>query len=142
MKKIIFSILLLTTIQIVFSQETNTLVQFTKQDFIKKSKTQKILAWSFLGGGLAMTVGGIAINASQPWYIFGPPPPGYNKNKGIGLAVFGLVTTLGSIPMFIISAKNKKRARSIAFENQEIYLPASNGFAFCRQPAIAFRIHF
>jgi hypothetical protein len=142
MKKIVFSILLLAIIQTVFSQETNTSAQITKQDYIKKGKTQKIAAWSFLGGGLAMTIGGIAINASQPWYLFGTPPSDYNKNKGLGLAVVGIVATLGSIPLFISSAKNKKRAKSIVFNNQDIYLPTLNGFAFYKEPVISFQIHF
>jgi hypothetical protein len=63
----------------------------------KKGKNQQIAGWVMLGGGLAMvTASGFVVWESD--------------EGGTALALVGTISTIGSIPMFIMGAKNKGRA--------------------------------
>ena len=86
----------------------------TKDFYLQRSKNQKTAAWVLLGGGALATIGGaIWFNETFSIDIFGP-----DKNPGENTAGFvmiaGVGAMLGSIPLFISSAHNKKRAESMA----------------------------
>lgn len=71
----------------------------------KKGKNQQIAGWAMLGGGITMLVAsGFVVWESE--------------TGGGALALAGTISTVGSIPMFIMGAKNKGRA--------EILLRSSN----------------
>lgn len=55
-------------------------------------------------------------------------------------AVSGIVITLSSIPYFISSGKNKRKAATVSFNNQKIVLPQIGGFIVKTQPAITLEI--
>ncbi len=111
--------------------ETSTL---TKEDYLKKYKNQKTAAWISLGGGIGMAVGGFVINLSGDWV-------GPNQNKGSWLIYLGGAATLASIPLFISAHKNKRRAASIAINNQNFLWPQQSSFCFKRQPAITLKMN-
>ena len=74
-------------------------------DYLQKSKRQKSAAFSFLGGGSALIITGLLI--------------GNRKNSSFGDAAtgaivggLGIVSVIGSIPLFIASGKNKRRANA------------------------------
>ena len=79
------------------------------QYYSKKNKNQKTTAWIMLGGGFVLTVGGAAIISKEmlidPW-------TGDTVNPIGGVIMFygGLASMTTSIPFFIASGKNKKRA--------------------------------
>lgn len=105
MKKIMIYSLLLALPATSFSQKTNDSVPVVKTDYLTKSKNQKTAAWVLLGGGVALIGTGFLV--------------GDGKNSsfddaamGAVLAGIGLLSTIGSIPLFIASGKNKRKAMS------------------------------
>ncbi len=56
----------------------------------------------------------------------------------VGIA--GLVTALASIPVFISSSKNRSKAATIGFNNQNILFPNYNSLVLKAQPAITLKI--
>jgi hypothetical protein len=83
---------------------------------LKKSKNQKITAWSMLGGGTLLIIMGIVVSPDDEYYVYDPmgniiedtPAP-----TSAYLAGAGLLSMAGSIPFFISSGKNKKKARAM-----------------------------
>jgi len=81
----------------------------TKTDYLKKSKTQKLVAFTLLGGGSITWLAGFSKNMNQ----------NDNKDGGGGAAmIIGGVAALSSIPLFIVASKNKKKAMSLSFKNE------------------------
>jgi len=116
MKKIIVSLTALIIGMSCFCQRADSL-QAIKTDYLRKSKNQKTAAWVLLGGGIALTVTGMIIYSNaytnavenDPWYF------GTDANPtGAVIATVGLLSSAGSIPLFIASGKNKKRALAIS----------------------------
>ena len=116
MKKIIVSLTALTIGISCFCQRADSL-QAIKTDYLRKSKNQKTAAWVLLGGGVAMTITGIIIYSNDytnavednPLYLGADANP-----AGAVIATIGLLSSAGSIPLFIASGKNKKRALAIS----------------------------
>lgn len=113
--------------------QTSKFSPLTKEDYVKKSKAQKTGAWVTLGAGIGMVAGGLAINIGSDWIP-------ENENKGLWLSYVGGVATLASIPLFISSHKNKKRAASLTVNHQSILLPKQGGWCFNRQPVVSLKI--
>ncbi|HMK26944.1 MAG TPA: hypothetical protein VK483_13015 [Chitinophagaceae bacterium] len=114
MKKIILFILLLTLSATSFSQQTKSSPTLTRQDYLKKSSSQKFVAWTLLGGAVIA----LSLAAMDADVCMGP---GCTKNSFPSAAVgIGAVCVAGSIPFFIASAKNKRRAMSVSFKNETI----------------------
>ncbi len=119
--KSIALILVLAVSTTVYAQQTPYSVN---DNFLKKSKTQKIVAWSLLGGGLILgTIGlGNALKQVAPVVLFGPW--GYSAvdekklNNGAALMIIGSVAIISSIPLFIVASRNKYKARYLTFTNQ------------------------
>ena len=103
MKKKILYFLLLVLPAAGFCQHTNDSVPSIKTDYLVKSKNQKTAAWVLLGGGVGLIGTGFLV--------------GDGKNStfddaatGAVLAGIGVLSAIGSIPLFIASGKNKRKA--------------------------------
>ena len=116
MKKIIIFLTVLSIALNCFSQQTDSL-RFIRSSYLLKSKNQKTAAWVLLGGGVALSVTGMVIYTSaykkavdeNPFYL------GTNANPaGAALATVGILASIGSIPLFIASGKNKRKALAIS----------------------------
>jgi len=134
MKKLILLIILsLLTINL-FSQTQN--LKLSKDDYLQKSKNQKTTGWVLLAGGTTMAVVGIIIGNNSNLFD--------NNNSdfeiGAGLLIVGLATDLVSIPFFISSSSNARKAATISFNFQKIYLPQHNVIVAKTQPSITLRI--
>ena len=104
MKKIILFSLLLTMSAASFSQQTTTNTALTKTDYLQKSKHQKTAAWVLLGGGSALIITGVLISGGGSGDVsFGA------AGTGVILGGVGVLSALGSIPLFIASARNKRK---------------------------------
>lgn len=135
MKTIIFILLLVTTVNHAFSQ---TDVK-TKEYYLAKSHHQKTVAWIMLGGGAALTTIGIAISETNTVdYALGD----YSNNNtaGIIVTVAGLASALGSIPLFISAAHNKKTALSLSAGLQELPTLHTAGTVTIAQPSIKIKL--
>lgn len=135
MKKIILFTLLLTVSAASFSQQTNPSATLTKQDYLKKSNNQKFVAWTLLGGGVIA----LALAAIDLDVCFGP---GCTKSSFPATAVgIGAVCIVGSIPFFIASAKNKRRAMSMSFKNETIPQLQNGSFVNRSVPSLTLKIN-
>ncbi len=113
---ILFGLLLILS-STLFSQITTTATPTVKTDYLKKSKNQKTTAWILLGGGTALSAAGIAVGFSEVLVdisnIFSSEPE-KTSNTGEVLFYTGLASMAGSIPLFIASSNNRKRASSVS----------------------------
>jgi hypothetical protein len=135
MKKIILFILLLSVSAMSFSQQTNPSQAFTRQDYLKKSNNQKFVAWTLLGGAvIALSLAAIDADVCMG--------PGCTKNSFPSAAVgIGAVGIAGSIPFFIASAKNKRRAMSVSFKNETIPQMQKSSFVNKSVPSLTLKIN-
>ena len=112
MKKILYFLLLaLPTAS--FCQKTNDTVPVIKTDYLVKSKNQKTAAWILLGGGVALIGTGFLVGDSKNSTFD-------DAATGAFLAGIGVLSSIGSIPLFIASGKNKRKAmKATAFLKME-----------------------
>lgn len=103
MKQAFIFILFIIVASNSFGQDSAGVVSPASIDYVQKSKHQKTAAWIMLGGGLALAVTGVAVSASN-----------WESSAGDVLLVIGGASMIGSIPFFIASGKNKKKARSMS----------------------------
>ncbi len=112
--------------------------QWTKTDYLAKSKSQQRTATTLLACGTAMMIiGYVGFNNT------------YDTNNNAGTDVFGFLVLGGfamdvaSIPFFVGSSRNaRKAATMVRLENQRINLPRQNASISEFQPTITVTIRF
>lgn len=113
MKKITICIFLLAIYSASFGQTKPGDSPLLKTDYLKKSKNQKTAAWVLLSGGGLLSAIGLVITANDVTNdlvnIFDPSYQ-QSSNTGPVLLVAGSITMLGSVPLFVASSKNYRRA--------------------------------
>ena len=119
------------------NQNTNTF----QTDYLKKSKNQKKAAYILLGGGGALMITGIIIPKGDITHI---DPAGGTSYKNDGIkSVFtqsGALAMLGSIPFFIVSGKNKKKAMSLSFKNEAVPQIFKQSIVSLSLPSLALKL--
>ena len=149
MKKIILFTILLTVSAASFTQTINPSQPLTRADYVKKSKSQKTAAWVLLGGGFALSTTGALIStrkvaedlAGVVTGAFGYPEPQNNYTGETILLVGGVVAMLSSIPLFIASGKNRRKAAaSVSFKMENATNIYQYAFTNTRYPAVAIQI--
>ena len=133
MKKSCFFILFLLFVVKSFSQ-TEANLEHSKDYYLQKSKNQKTIAWILLGAGTTSIIVGV-IQASGKSNDLG------DIGDGAVPALVGIGLDLASIPFFISSSRNKKRAASLTINNQNILLPQQSSLCLKMQPAITLKIN-
>ena len=93
-----------------------------------------------LGGGATLALTGIRIPKGEITHV-GFLENDY-KNEGVKSAfqLTGFVSMLGSIPLFIASSKNKKRAATVSINNEKIQTLQKGSFAYKFVPAVRLTI--
>lgn len=136
MKKIIVFPLLLLLSAASFSQQKSPSPTLTKQDYLKKSKNQKTAAWVLLGGGAVLAGAGFLIGDSKESSF-------NDASTGAVIGGIGVLSMIGSIPLFIASAKNKKRGMSASayFKKEDIIIPRGYGMVRSSFPALSVKIN-
>jgi hypothetical protein len=114
------TLLIMLSFQLLGQADTSK-PQSVKTDYLKKSKTQKTVAWIMLGTGTALIVTGfiMAGHANNP-LPYPVPPTDTKTYDGAALILIGSLIDLGSIPFFISGAKNKGRSMSVSLKNERI----------------------
>jgi len=137
MKKNIIYFLLLALPAAGFCQKTNDSVPVIKTDYLVKSKNQKTAAWVLLGGGVALIGAGFLIGDSKNATFD-------DAGTGVVLGGIGFLSAVGSIPLFIASGKNKRKAmKASAFIKLEtVPLLQKQSFVQNSYPAFSVNIIF
>ena len=132
MKKIIVFTLLLMVSVVSFSQP-NTETPKVKADYLQKSKNQKTTAWVLLGGGAGFILVGTLIGNSKEASFS-------DAGTGVVLGGIGALSMLGSIPLFIASGKNKRKAMSMSFKNEMVPQLQKSSFVNQLVPSLSLKI--
>src|SRR4030095_11137598 len=137
MKKITIYFLLLALPVTSFCQKINDSVPVIKTDYLAKSKNQKTAAWILLGGGVVLIGTGFIVGDSKNSSFD-------DAAFGALLAGIGTLSAIGSIPLFIASGKNKRKAmKASAFmEMETIPLLQKQSFVQNYYPAFSMHIIF
>jgi hypothetical protein len=129
-----------------FTQEPD--FTLTKEDYLKKSRNQKTAAWVMALGGTTLAITGLVLIADDVASTF-PPPPGTppepddsHSNLGAVISLTGAAAVLGSIPVFIASGKNKRKAISISLRNERIPGRRPSNLAPQSVPTVNFSVRF
>ncbi len=137
MKKIIYTLTILLFVLKSFSQTPTP----SKDYYFKKSKNQYTAGWVFLGGGVAMTTIGLILGSKHTtsYGTLGSPNFDIVPTSAV-LGIAGIGAIFGSIPFFISSSKNARKAATISFNNQNILLLQQNSFVSKVQPTVSLKI--
>ena len=134
MKKNILYFLLLVLPVASFCQQTNDTVPFVKTDYLLKSKNQKTAAWVLLGGGTALIGIGFLIGDSKNATFD-------DAGTGVVLGGIGFLSAVGSIPLFIASAKNKRKAMKATTSLKMESIPLRQAQCFIQNSYPAFSVN-
>ena len=133
MKKIILFALLLILSARSFSQQSYPSTPLTRSDYLQKSKNKKTAAWVLLGGGIVLIGTGFLIGASSESSF----DDAYTGGIFVGV---GVLSAIGSIPLFIASGKNKRKAASLSFKNEMAPQLLKNSFVSRIVPSLSLKI--
>ena len=130
-KTICFALLVIMTTSILGQQAPSV-----KTDYQLKSKNQKSTAWVLLGGGAVLIGAG---------FLIGDRKESSFDDAGTGVVIggIGVLATLGSIPLFIASAKNKRKARALttSFKMEETSRIRGYTISKINSPALCLKIN-
>lgn len=152
MKKAIFFAMLFAIPAASFAQSTENNLPVVKPDYLKKSKNQKTAAWILLGGGFALSATGILVATPKATedlsyglggFLVGQPAPENDYTAESILLVTGTAAMLGSIPLFIASGKNKKKAMTMTtnLKMEKATIIERQSFVQSSYPAMVFKIN-
>jgi len=117
MKKQFFFLIVLAFSLFSSAQPTTPGTPAVKTDYLKKSKNQKTVAWILLGGGIGLTSAGFAVGLNEAVNdlsnIFSVEEQ-KSSNTGEFLFYTGLASMAASIPFFIASSGNKRKAATVS----------------------------
>ena len=124
MKKVTTSLLFLLYMAICFGQQTTQKHGFAKTDYLFKSKKQKTIGWILIATGAAMFTVSALVPEGDPTGEISYPClcRDVHQNDDIkgALGLTGIVSALASIPFFIASGKNQRKAKAASlFINAE-----------------------
>ena len=142
MKPVLFLFILITTRGPGNAQQNDTVKYQSKEYYMNKSRSQSTSAWVLLGGGAALATGGLLIGMNNLDWGFESNYNDGDYDLGMGMFWVGSAAMLGSIPLFIASAKNKGRSMSASayFKMEDYQAISRNGFTNSNYPALSLRI--
>ena len=132
------TILLLTCFVVLnmtsYGQQNHGSKTHSYEDYMRKSKNQKTVGRCLLAGGIIMTIVGVRMAYKEG--LWGPEP----AETDFILPLVGVGSIISSIPLFIISGDNKRKAASISVGFRSLSLTRQNSFISNTQPALTLRI--
>lgn len=143
MKKIICCIVVIIIASATFSQSTTLSLALTKQDYLRKGRSQNTIAWFLIAGGVTTATIGSAIQTKEVLDDFGNIFSGSeakSSNTGDIVGYTGLGIMLSSIPFFISAHKNKKKALSLSVQNEKALYFQNGNFVTCSVPSLSIKI--
>lgn len=117
--------------------------EMSKQDYLDKSRKQKTTGFILAGGGVVLGIIGSAIiseDADNCATVYGCSAVIIEFGSGHALVIIGVLAAAGSIPFFISSGKNARKAAQISFKNEPTYIPKYVGNIPRAIPSLSFSI--
>lgn len=141
MKKLILFLAFFSMLTKGFNQQIEApKKELTKQEYLKKSKSQRTAGGIILGGGAILIGAGLATSLGNGLAnAFRLESP--KNNSGDVLTVLGVISIAGSIPLLISSGKNKRRAFSLSVKNQPSQVLQNNRLYTKMTPSLTFKIN-
>jgi len=140
MKRIIFFLTLLLFVLNLFGQAP-TNPKHSRDYYLIKSKNLNKAANILLAGGAVCILTAFLIPKGEETSNFFFTQ---RKNDGIraSFGLTGITSMLGSIPFYIVSAKNKRKANAatLSFNNQRVLFPQRGTFVSKTQPTLTLKI--
>ena len=130
-----------------FSQQIDPAPALTKQDYMEKSKKQKTAAWVLLGGGAALIITGTILSANEVEKDYQNDPN--NPFAPLTEADFdgpewvfttGIFAGLGSIPLFIASSRNRRKAMTLSLKNEQFQSLKNSSLVYRPMPAVSLKV--
>ena len=121
--------------------------EMNKQDYLEKSRKQKTTGFIMAGGGVVLFAigGGIYLGSASETVVSCFTLTGCSSDDGelgggAAMMVIGGLAALGSIPVFISSGKNAKKAAQMSFRYEPTYIPKYVGNVPRAIPSLNFSI--
>jgi len=134
MKKIFVFTMLFITATATFSQQIYSSPTLTKQDYLKKSRHQRSAAALLISTGLLCAgLGTLAV-------AINPDSDGHDSG-GVFFMVTGFAVIGSSIPLFIASSKNKKKAASLSINIEPVSHICKSSLVFSKIPSLTVKIN-
>jgi len=115
MKNSILFLVLIFSFQLALSQSTDSLTTQSQKEmydfYISKHKKQKKAGWILLGSGVVAFGTGVIIGSNSGLYDDG-------FAAGALLVTAGTLSTISSIPLFIVSGSNNRKAKALLGSGQ------------------------
>jgi len=141
MKKIILFLAFFSMLTKGFSQQAEEpKMELTKQEYLKKSKSQKTVGRILLGGGGILIGAGLLTNLSNGLGNLFVEESQKNSSGDI-FTVLGVISIAGSIPLLISAGKNKRKALSLSVKNQPSQVLQNNRLYSKIIPSLTFKIN-
>ena len=123
-----------------FSQQAEEpKMELTKQEYLKKSKSQKTVGRILLGGGGILIGAGLLTNLSNGLGNLFVEESQKNSSGDI-FTVLGVISIAGSIPLLISAGKNKRKALSLSVKNQPSQVLQNNRLYTKMTPSLTLKI--
>ena len=147
MIKIILSTMLVLISISSISQQTIPEGKLTQESYIEKSKKQKKVGFIFLAAGTSLIITAAVIprgDLVDDGTCVGPYCSDKYQNDGIKSAflIAGGVVALASIPIFIVSGKNRRKAKSVSFKLENTIQPRAQELICTSFPALRLKFNF
>lgn len=140
MKKIILFLAFFSMLTKGFSQQAEEpKMELTKQEYLKKSKSQKTVGRILLGGGGILIGAGLLTNLSNGLGNLFVEESQKNSSGDI-FTVLGVISIAGSIPLLISAGKNKRKALSLSVKNQPSQVLQNNWLYTKMTPSLTLKI--
>lgn len=130
MKKISICIMMLILSATTFCQNAQSSKPKTRKEYLALSRSQKVAGFIFLGAGLTTIVLISKGNTSLDVLPI--------------LAVLGAAATAVSLPLFIASGRNKRKAMNASafLKFEQAQFVHGTGICFHNFPALSIKLHF
>ena len=102
----------------------------TKEDYLRRSKNQKKTAWILCGTGATLILTSLIVYPNNYSFLgFNSAAEQRQANSAGVLFTAGGICVLGSIPFFILSGGNRKKAAALSFRLNRFQAPGT-GFGW------------
>lgn len=111
-----------------------------KTGYLQKSKNQKTAAWVLLGGGALVEIVGVIVYPKNLSILGNTQSELSRERTASVLLITGGAIMLSSIPFFVSSAKNKRKAMSVSFKNEWVPQLQETLVSYKTLPSLSFTI--